>query len=76
MTPTASDLHRAAGLEKMARALHKLQECERAEDYGLHKVEMWAELDRTAHDYWRKWATAALAAWEAHCAEIQKAPAG
>lgn len=58
MTPA----ERNAGLEKMARAMVSIWSGSNA----------WAEVDETTRKLWRKHATAALAAWEAHQSEIEK----
>ena len=84
-TPTASDLHRAAGLEKMAGAMWETW----AQETRIDNPHLWGELlsivARTSpeecpiiHSHVRlarAEASAALAAWEGHCAEIEKAPA-
>jgi len=60
-TPTAADLHRAAGIEKMAAALH-------SSSYPGTPVR-WDRMVEESKAFFRNIATAALAAWEQHLKE-------
>ena len=65
---THEDLQRAAGVEKMARAM--------ADDWlgpGAWGGKFYPMSERERNT-WLAHATAALAAWERHCDEIKKAP--
>lgn len=69
-----SDLMRAEGLEKMARAICEAHGYD-PDEYAERHVMCTADNQRVPHwMVYKEEATAALAAWEEHCTEMQKAP--